>query len=335
MELPTIGLSENEKNIDNDNNNNNNKNVEVDKSASNLTKISSEKAASAGFIFGILFAIIIVIAGKIHWGDEAPICLVPADIPFQDYTNEQINDTDYPNPRCASLYKNGGRFPEDQGPTHYFWQLPPETRDLTASQSTAWIFYAFHQTTVWATIYYAQNMYGNNFANIDDKIRPSKYSNDLRKVNIIALLINLFCWFLHLLHTHVWYDALAPSVHEMSSQGSVILMLVIVLIIEAPNRGLFLGETRTFRPNAEVLQIVKKYHGYVFSWAVIYTCKCCFSILVITTKLLNRKTTLLLTPSILHTHTRLYIQFGITRWKVTSDICLDSFMFGLSCYRVL
>ena len=59
MELPTIGLSENEKNIDNDNNNNNNKNVEVDKSASNLTKISSEKAASAGFIFGILFAIII------------------------------------------------------------------------------------------------------------------------------------------------------------------------------------------------------------------------------------------------------------------------------------
>ena len=76
---------------------------------------------------------------------------------------------------------------------------------------------------------------------------------------------------MHLIHTHVWYDALAPSVHEMSSQGSVILMLIIVLVIEAPNRGLFFAERRTYTPQKEVLEIIRKYHGYVFSWAVIYT----------------------------------------------------------------
>ena len=32
----------------------------------------------------------------------------------------------------------------------------------------------------------------------------------------------------------------------MSSQGSVILMLIFVLVLEATNRGLFFGETKTF-----------------------------------------------------------------------------------------
>ena len=44
---------------------------------------SSEAVATCGFIFGVLFMVIIVVAGKIHWGDEAPICLVPAVYPFQ------------------------------------------------------------------------------------------------------------------------------------------------------------------------------------------------------------------------------------------------------------
>ena len=286
MELPSVALSEDNNKKKSNNNNNNNNNVKATKhiqdNVSTLS-ISSENTASTGFLFGILFCVVIVIAGKIHWGDDAPICLVPADVPFQDYTNGKVNETDYPNPRCASLYKDGGRFPEDKGSTHYFWQLPPETRDLAASQSTAWIFYSFHQIAVWATIYFAQLEYGNiNTNDIKNNINigvgeeekeegKKKYSKNIRNINKIALSINLICWLLHLIHTHVWYDALAPSVHEMSSQGSVILMLIIVLVIEAPNRGLFFAERRTFTPKKEVLEIIKKYHGYVFSWAVIYT----------------------------------------------------------------
>ena len=239
-----------------------------------ISSIQSEHVASAAFIFGVLFCIIIIIAGKIHWGNDAPLCVVPIDVPFQDYTTTAVNYSNYPNPRCASLYKDGGRFPEDKGSTHYFWQLPPEKKNNVESQSFAWIFYSFHQIAIWVTIYVAQGKYGVSGVgknNVESGQEDTKYVKGLRNINWVALAINFFCWLLHLLHTHVWYDALAVSVHEMSSQGSVILMLVFVLMIEAPRRGLFLGEKRTFVPNEEALLIVKKYHGYVFSWAVIYT----------------------------------------------------------------
>ena len=75
---------------------------------------------------------------------------------------------------------------------------------------------------------------------------------------------------MHLLHTHFCgYDALAATVHEMSSQGSVILMLIIVLMMEAPTRGFFFGRP-TYPWNMEAVVVAKRYHGYVFSWAVIY-----------------------------------------------------------------
>ena len=88
------------------------------------------------------------------------------------------------------------------------------------------------------------------------------------------------------------------SVHEMSSQGSVILMLVFVLMIEAPRRGLFLGEKRTFVPKQEALLIVKNIMDMCF-------------------------------------HGQLYTLSGIIPWKDTLDICLDFFMSGLSCYRAV
>ena len=34
-----------------------------------ISSIQSEHVASAAFIFGVLFCIIIIIAGKIHWGN--------------------------------------------------------------------------------------------------------------------------------------------------------------------------------------------------------------------------------------------------------------------------
>ena len=74
-----------------------------------------------------------------------------------DVRTNLYNASDYPNPRCASLIDNGGRFGQDRTDImHYFWQLPEETRDWASSQSTAWLFYAMHQLCIWCTIYVAQ-----------------------------------------------------------------------------------------------------------------------------------------------------------------------------------
>ena len=47
-------------------------------------------------------------------------------------------------------------------------------------------------------------------------------------------------------------------------------MLIIVLMMEAPRRGLFFGNP-AMTWNLEATDVAKRYHGYVFSWAVIYT----------------------------------------------------------------
>eukprot|EP00928_Gymnodinium_smaydae_P081284 TRINITY_DN64831_c0_g1_i1.p1 TRINITY_DN64831_c0_g1~~TRINITY_DN64831_c0_g1_i1.p1 ORF type:complete len:564 (-),score=106.25 TRINITY_DN64831_c0_g1_i1:67-1758(-) len=245
----------------------------ADELAKPFTMSSSEAVVGYGTLFGVLFGIIIVIAGKVHWGDEMPVCLVPSVVPFQDYTDAEVTEMDYPNPRCASLVEKGGRFDQDLGPMHYFWQLPEATRNLPASQTSAWVLYALHQVSVWGTIFVAQKEYNANGMFVEEGVNRAngpKYSKRLRRINVIALAFNLLFWLLHLLHTHVWYDALAPTVHEMSSQGSVILMLVIVLMMEGPRRGLFFG-LPAMKWNLEAVDVAKRYHGYVFSWAVIYT----------------------------------------------------------------
>jgi len=72
-----------------------------------------------------------------------------------------------------------------------------------------------------------------------------------------------------LVQTQIWYDGLAIAVPEVTSQGSVILMLVMIIILEAPRRGLILGKKVKF--HKRFLQIIRSYHGYIFSWAIIYT----------------------------------------------------------------
>jgi hypothetical protein len=231
--------------------------------------VQSETCTVLGFFGALLFGVIIVVAGKIHWGDQAPLCLVPADVPFQD--DVQYNRSDYPNPRCASLIENGGRFANDRSDImHYFWQLESTT---VASQTTAWVFYSFHQLAVWSTIYVAQlefSTQGSFQANGVNKAAGPKYTKELRRINWISLGLNLFFWVLHLVQTHIWYDATAPTAHESSSQGSVILMLIFVLMMEGPKRGLFFGRP-AMTWSLSAVDVVKRYHGYAFSWAVIYT----------------------------------------------------------------
>jgi hypothetical protein len=141
----------------------------------------------------------------------------------------------------------------DTSAAWYYWRLARP--DIWAT-ITAWGFYAAHQISIWTLIYYAQRS-------------KLKYSATLHKVNIAALALNAFFITLHLLQTQIWYGALAEDVSIFSSQGSVILLLVMVLLMENQRRGLFLGRKLGFLKEAG--QWARKYHGYVFAWAAIYT----------------------------------------------------------------
>lgn len=140
---------------------------------------------------------------------------------------------------------------------YYAFFYPWQTRNPTfMAYLTSWLGYTLHQIAVWGVIFAAQ------------RIRP-KYSESFRWFNWAMVIVNVAGFLLHWMQTQFWYDGLAISVPEITSQGSVILMLVFILILETPRRGLIFGKKIPFRQS--FLNTVRQYHGYLFSWALIYT----------------------------------------------------------------
>lgn len=140
---------------------------------------------------------------------------------------------------------------------YYPFFYPWQTRNPTAiAYLSAWLGYALHNIAAWAVIWAAQ------------RAKP-KYENGFRWFNWAMTAINLGGFALHWVQTQLWYDGLAIAVPEVTSQGSVVLMLVFILILEAPRRGLFFG--RKIKFHRAFLDVVRRYHGYLFSWALIYT----------------------------------------------------------------
>lgn len=144
-------------------------------------------------------------------------------------------------------------FAADAGADYYFWQLPTPT---WLSQSVVWLLYVLHQVAFWWLIYYAQT-------------RVGKYTQGLHQVNIWALGMNALFIVIHLIQTHLLYDGTAQDVSIWSSQFSVILMLVFILMMENQRRGLFFGKKVPL--NKQVIEWIRHYHGYIFSWALVYT----------------------------------------------------------------
>jgi len=138
-------------------------------------------------------------------------------------------------------------------PFHYPWRLIDPT---TASHLTAWLGYALHNILAWVIIYLAK------------RARPG-YKATFHRYNWGMLAVNGFFILLHWLQSQVWYDGLAQDVPEVTALGSVALMLMIIIILETPRRGLILG--RKVRFHKQFIQIVRQYHGYLFTWACIYT----------------------------------------------------------------
>lgn len=141
----------------------------------------------------------------------------------------------------------------DQGVSWYYWKLPVPT---LWTRIVVWGLYIAHQISLWGLIWYAQS-------------RPHAYTRGLHKVNIVALATNAFFILLHFIQTHTTYDALAQDVSIFSSQGSVIVLLVWVLLMENNRRGMFFGKEIKVAPN--IMRAAKKYHGYFFAWATVYT----------------------------------------------------------------
>ena len=141
----------------------------------------------------------------------------------------------------------------DTGAAWYYWRLAQPT---FWSHATAWGFYLAHQLTIWGLIFYAQT-------------RVKRYTTGLHPVNIAALAANAIFILLHFAQTHIWYDGLAQDVSIFSSQGSVIIMLVWILLMENSRRGLFFGKKAPI--SKEIVRFARTYHGYIFAWATIFT----------------------------------------------------------------
>jgi hypothetical protein len=150
-------------------------------------------------------------------------------------------------------YGEGVPFVPDKGDFWYYWQRA----DATAwTRLSAWLPYCAHQLAIWFLIAQAR------------EARP-KYIFGLHSFNLWALGLNGFFAVLHVVQTRLFYDGLAQDVHEATSMGSVILMLLLILLMENNRRGLFFGYR--VPALASTGEVVRRYHGYYFSWAIIYT----------------------------------------------------------------
>ncbi|MBI9012119.1 MAG: hypothetical protein JEZ08_07770 [Clostridiales bacterium] len=138
---------------------------------------------------------------------------------------------------------------EDKGASWYYWKLP--TKEWLP-RMTAWTGYILHQLFLWYGIYKIKN----------DKENKTEWNKRLLIMNLVFIL-------LHFLQTHIWYDGLAQDVPVFSSQGSVIGMLVLILIMENRRRGIFLGKkVKGFK---DIQNFILRYHGYYIAWAITYT----------------------------------------------------------------
>ena len=154
----------------------------------------------------------------------------------------------------------------------YYWKLKPN--DVTAwSQALVWGCYSLHQLSIWAIVYMAQ---------LDSATTGrSKTDTNLTRYNWAALGVNILFQIVHFLQTNWTYDALAQDTSLVSSQCSVIMLLMVICMMQYPERGLFCGWpladrhrgalSQLFILGEKPTQLARRYHGYALSWATIYT----------------------------------------------------------------
>lgn len=145
------------------------------------------------------------------------------------------------------------QFIENDAIDWYYWKLPEPSKWAFA---TAWMGYILHQVGNWWIIAKAKKQRG-------------KYITGLRPLNVFALIFNGVFILFHILQSRIWYDGLAQNFSPFVAQFSVIFLLVIVLLMENPRRGMFFGKKVPIK--AQIIDFLRRYHGYYFSWAIVFT----------------------------------------------------------------
>ena len=149
----------------------------------------------------------------------------------------------------------GVGFAPDQGFNWYYWKRPDPT---FWSRASVWTAYLAHQMFLWGAIFWAKKN--------RDRWRDRA---GIHPINWIMLAGTAGFVALHYLQTAVFYDGLGQDLPVFASQASVILLLVVVLLLEAPRRGLFLGAGKGWF--APIRQTLIATHGYYFAWATTFT----------------------------------------------------------------
>lgn len=139
---------------------------------------------------------------------------------------------------------------EDKGAFWYFWKLPK--RD-NLTMIIVWSLFIFHFLI---NIFFI-------------KKRLKENSREFNKTNLLLLLTNFIFILLHLIQTILFYDGLAQDVPIFTSQYSVILLLVLLLVMLMPKRGLFFS-FKIKLPN-KALKFLYSIHGILFLFAIVYT----------------------------------------------------------------
>lgn len=150
-------------------------------------------------------------------------------------------------------YSEGLVLEPDRGDMWYFWQLHEPT---AITRLSAWLPFSLHWIAMWYLISRGRSE------------RPA-YVFGLHSFNLQAIAVNAFFILMHIVQTKMFYDGLAQDTHEATSLGSVVIMLFAIMLMENRRRGLVFG--RKFEFMFEAGDVVRRYHGYYFSWAIIYT----------------------------------------------------------------
>lgn len=138
----------------------------------------------------------------------------------------------------------------DTGPKHYYWQLADRN--------------ALNMLIVWTM--FGLQLYGNiHFI----RIRQQDKRREFTSVNLQILLFNLLFIIIHFIQSIFGYDGLAQDVSVFSSQYSVILVLVMIILIQVPRRGIIFG--KKLKIDKQAMSILYRIHGFLFTFAIVYT----------------------------------------------------------------
>ena len=144
---------------------------------------------------------------------------------------------------------------------HYEWKL---NEPSLLTRLSAWGGYAVHQILAWGMIFWGVQR--KRKASLAGRAR---FNPRLDPAGIGFFGVNLVFGLLHLVQTQIFYDGLAQDVPVWTSQASVIVMLVLVMIIQNDRRGLFFGKKLPL-PKVAV-DFIKRYHAYYIAGALTYT----------------------------------------------------------------